>query len=199
MVTQEYRIGQFEAERVRFISERENDMYLISIYFDENADNKIRRLIHKVAEKSENRYMIEAGVPPHITISAFETDQVNKVIDLFDCKVHDIKAGKLQWVSIGVFNPHVIFLSPVLNEYLHKLSVFVNETVSCVDNVSISRFYLPLQWMPHTTIGKKLSVEEMLMAFKTLQNNFRMFEGTVTKIGLAKTNPYQEIRNWDLK
>ena len=56
-----------------------------------------------------------------------------------------------------------------------------------------------MQWMPHTTIAKKLSVEQMQMAFKTVQNNFRMLEGTVTKIGLAKTNPYQEIRNWDLE
>lgn len=174
-------------------------MYLISIYFDENTENKIRRLVHKVAEKSGNHYMVEAKVPPHITVSAFETDQENKIIELFDSKIQEIKCGKLQWVSIGVFNPHVIFLSPVLNEYLHNLSVLVNETVSRVDQVSISRFYLPLQWMPHTTIAKKLSVEELLMAFKTLQNNFRMFDGTVTKIGLAKTNPYQEIRNWDLK
>lgn len=56
-----------------------------------------------------------------------------------------------------------------------------------------------MQWMPHTTIAKKLSVEQMHIAFKTVQNNFRMLEGTVTKIGLAKTNPYQEIRNWDLE
>lgn len=174
-------------------------MYLISIYFDENTENKIRQLIYKVVEKSGNRYMVEAKVPPHITISAFETEQENKVIELFDGKIQEIKSGKLQWVSIGVFNPHVIFLSVVLNEYLHNLSILVNETVSCVESVSISRYYLPLQWMPHTTIGKKLSVEELLLAFKTLQNNFRMFEGTVTKIGLAKTNPYKEIRNWELK
>lgn len=119
-------------------------MYLISIYFDENTENKIRRLIHKVAKKSGNHYMEEAKVPPHITVSAFETDQEKRIIELFDSKIQEIKRGKLQWVSIGVFNPHVIFLAPVLNEYLHNLSVLVNETVSHVDHVSISRFYLPL-------------------------------------------------------
>lgn len=93
----------------------------------------------------------------------------------------------------------VLFLAPVLNEYLHSLSVFANEILSFVGDISISPYYLPMQWMPHTTIAKKLSVEQMQIAFKTVQNNFRMLEGTVTKIGLAKTNPYQEIRNWDLE
>lgn len=64
--------------------------------------------------------------------------------------------------------------------------------------ISMNRCYLPMQWMPHTTIAKKQSVEELFLAFKALQNNFRMFNGTVTKIGLAKTNPYQEIRIWNL-
>lgn len=173
-------------------------MYLISIYFDENTENTIKKLMHKVADKSGNRYMLEAKVPPHITIASFETDQEDKVIELLDYKVCEMKRGTLQWVSIGVFNPHVIFLAPVLSEYLHSISVLVNKTISCVDNISISRFYLPMQWMPHTTIAKKLSVEEMLLAFKALQNNFRMFSGTVTKIGLAKTNPYQEIKIWHL-
>ena len=38
----------------------------------------------------------------------------------------------------------------------------------------------------------------MIIAFKTLQNNFKMFSGQVTKIGLAKTNPYEEIKVWIL-
>lgn len=169
-------------------------MYLISIYFDENTENTIRKLMGKVADKSGNRYMLEAKVPPHITIASFETNQVEKVIELLDDKIHEMKRGTLQWVSIGVFNPHVIYLAPVLSEYLHSLSVIVNETVSSIDNISMNRFYLPMQWMPHTTIAKKLSVEEMLLAFKALQNNFRMFNGAVTKIGLAKTNPYRQYR-----
>ncbi len=176
-------------------------MYLISIYFDEKTNQTIQELVDKVAKKSGNSYMIETKVPPHITIAAFESpreDSIAEVIERLDHKVHEMKRGMLQWVSIGVFNPHVIFLSVVLSEYLHSLSVLVHETISSVDHVSMSRFYLPMQWMPHTTIAKKLSIEEMLLAFKTLQNNYKMFSGTVTRIGLAKTNPYEEIRVWDL-
>lgn len=174
-------------------------MYLISLYFDDKTNKKIKKLIDKVAEESENKYMIEENVPPHITISAFETDEEEKVIESLDLKLKDIKEGDLQWVSIGAFNSRVIFLSVVLNQYLHKLSLLVYEGVESAENVSVSRFYKPLQWLPHTTIGKKLSQDQTLIAFKTLQNNFEMFSGTVTRIGLSKTKPYEEIKEWILK
>lgn len=74
-------------------------MYLISLYFDENTQDKLKYLMKKVAEKSGNPYMIEANVPPHITIAMFDTKEENKVIELFDTKIHEIGKGMLQWVS----------------------------------------------------------------------------------------------------
>lgn len=172
-------------------------MYLVSIYFDNNTDKKIRQYMNRVAEVSGNQYMIEGQVPPHITISAFETKQESKVIEQLDKMAQELKRGTLQWASVGVFLPYVIFLAPVLNEYLHDLSVKVYDSIVDVEGITISRFYQPLQWMPHTTVAKKLTEEEMSVAFKVLQKSFRMFSGEVTRIGVAKTNPYQEIINWD--
>lgn len=174
-------------------------MYLISIYFDDKTNKIIKGLIDRVSKVSGNKYMVEAKVPPHITVSAFETDEEEKVIKELDQKLKEIKKGNLQWVSIGSFNSQVIFLSVVLNEYLHNLSQLVYEGVSSVGNISFSKFYLPLQWLPHTTIAKKLSGEEIIIAFKTLQENFGMFNGEVTKVGLSKTKPYNEIKQWYLK
>lgn len=173
-------------------------MYLISLYFDDKTNKKIQTLINKVAEESGNKYMVDGNVPPHITVSAFETDEEDKIIQSLDLKLRDIKEGNLQWVSIGVFNSQVIFLSVVLNEYLYNLSLIVYEGLEGTNNVSVSKFYKPLQWLPHTTIGKKLSQDEILAAFKILQRDFSIFSGRVTRIGLSKTKPYEEIKEWIL-
>lgn len=173
-------------------------MYLISLYFDNKTNKKIQILIDKVAEESGNKYMIEGKVPPHITISAFETEKEEKVVKSMDLKLKDIKEGELQWVATGVFNSQVIFLSVVLNEYLHNLSLAIYEGLEESGNVAVSKFYKPLQWLPHTTIGKKLSQDEILAAFKVLQRDFSMFSGRVTRIGLSKTKPYEEIKEWHL-
>ena len=173
-------------------------MYLVSIYFDEKTDKIIRRYINQMAEKTGNTFMTEGNVPPHITISAFETKRESAVVEKLEEAVSRINGGTLQWASVGVFLPYVIYLVPVLNEYLQFLSEVIYENISGVENTIISQYYRPYQWLPHTTIGKKLSTEEMKIAFDVLQNSFGMFSGKVERIGLAKTNPYQEIFSWDI-
>lgn len=173
-------------------------MYLVSIYFDEKANKIIQNYINQVAERTGNMFMLDGNVPPHITISAFDTKQEEKAIEALETAVTKLSSEQLQWASVGEFFPYVIYLAPVLNEYLHSMSQTIYDSVKEIEDTEISPYYRPFQWLPHTTIGKKLSKEEMKIAFEVLQNNFAMFSGTVTKIGLAKTNPYCDVTSWDL-
>lgn len=174
-------------------------MYLISIYFDEQTEKHIRNLIRQVADKTGNTFMTAGNVPPHITISAFETKHEQKALSCLEQCAQKLSCDSLFWASVGEFFPHVIYLAPVLNEYLHQMSVDVYDAISDIEDISISRYYRPLQWLPHTTIGKQLTTEEMSVAFEVLQHQFGSFEGTVTRIGLAKTNPYRDLAVYELK
>lgn len=137
--------------------------------------------------------------PPHITVSAFEAREEENVKEILKERFSTLSKGKLTWCSVGTFFPYVIYLAPVLNEYAHNISKEIYECLSGADGVEISKFYRPFQWMPHTTIGKKLSKEEMKTAFEILQENFSVFEGTVTHIGLAKPNPHRDLMCVELK
>ena len=174
-------------------------MYLLSIYFDEKTNKIIQRYINQVAEKTGNRFMTEGSVPPHITISAFETQDEKSAIEELDSLVKELRKGNLTWASVGQFFPYVIYIAPVLNEYLQGLSKQMYDNLSALDGIFISPYYQPFQWLPHTTIAKKLSKEEMQIAFEVLQNSFGMFEGEVVKIGLAKPNPHRDIATWELR
>ena len=173
-------------------------MYLVSLYFDNKSAMKIQGFINKVAEKSGNDFMTYNNVPPHITIASFQTDEEDKVIEIFDRRIKDIDRGMITWASIGVFKSSVIFLAPVLNEYLHNLSVSIYEGISLIENISISKYYVPFNWIPHTTIAKKLTKEELMLAFQELEKNFTIFSGKVTRIELSRTNPYEVIIAWDI-
>lgn len=173
-------------------------MYLVSLYFDERSSKKIQKLINRVSYKSGNNFMIEGCVPPHITIAAFQTDREEEIIKLLDKKIKSINSDSITWASIGVFKSSVIFLAPVLNEYLHNMSIDINAAIAEVENLKINKFYLPFQWMPHTTIAKKLNRDELILSFQELEKNFNIFNGIVTKIGLSKTNPYEDIKLWNL-
>ena len=168
-------------------------MYLVSVYFDEQTNRHIQQYINAVAKATGNCFMLAGKVPPHITVSAFETKTVEKVIPSLEKSFERLQQGTVQWASVGVFLPYVIYVAPVLNQYLHRMSEEIYKGLEFFEEASVSTHYRPLQWMPHTTIGKKLSKEEMRVAFEVLQNQFGMFQGQVVRIGLAKTNPYEDI------
>ena len=143
--------------------------------------------------------MVEGEVPPHITIAAFQSNREEEINEKLNEMVEAFKRDKITWASIGIFKSSVIFLAPVLNEYLHDLSVQINDSIADIKDISINNFYRPFQWMPHTTIAKKLTREELMIAFQEVEKNFSIFSGVVTRFGLSKTNPFEEIAAWNLE
>lgn len=172
-------------------------MYLISVYFDKKTEERIQSYINDVEMSCGNTFMIENCVPPHMTISAFETRDEACVVEMLDSAMSNIKKNKMEWVTVGFF-PTVIFIQPVLNEYLHNLSSMVYDSLVNLPNTKVSKYYKPFSWLPHATIAKQLSDEEMRMAFDVLHKSFGVFEGEIVRIELAKKNPYRVIASWEL-
>lgn len=172
-------------------------MYAITLYFDETTQGKIQEMIFSVSEDCGNKYMIENRIPPHITVAAVEIENEKELIQRIDSFIAQIKGGDINWASIGVFNPYVLFLAPVLNEYLQYMCKYINRQLNMfmpADN----GHYLPNCWVPHTAIATKLSEDEIHLAFKSLQKQFVFFTGKATELVLAKCNSYKEVKKWVL-
>ena len=163
-------------------------MYLISLYFDEGTNKKIQLYMEQIAQRTGNMAMIDGKVPPHITLSAFVT-----------AMEQEFEKGQIFWCSVGMFLPHTIYLSPVLNAYLQKLSESVFSKIRYLEEVRIQIRYQPFSWFPHTTLGKRLNQAEMREAFVVMQNQFAPFTGEAVEIGLARTNPYRNLCKIKLK
>ena len=172
-------------------------MYLVSLYFDVKTENCIREYVNRVSKVAKNYFMIENHVPPHMTISAFESLKEDEIVGALDTAMSEIKRNKIEWVTVGTF-PTVIFIQPVLNEYLHNISSVIYESIANIPDTKVSRYYKPFSWLPHATIAKQLSADEMRKAFDALQKSFGTFEGKIVRIELAKKNPYQVIASWEL-
>ena len=84
-------------------------MYLVSIYFDEKTNDIIKRHINQVAEHTGNTFMTDAKVPPHITISAFETREEGVAIEALERAVSQLTTGTITWASVGQFFPYVLY------------------------------------------------------------------------------------------
>lgn len=168
-------------------------MYLISVYFDDNANKIITRYVERIAAITGNTYMVDNQVPPHMTISSVEARSGEVLIPHVKTLENTIKCGEIHFVSVGMFLPYVMYLTPVLNEYLMDMSERVYRAVCDVPDVSISKVYQPMQWLPHITLGKKLDKEQMRKAFQVMQEGFGPFTAEIVKMGLASTNPHRDI------
>ena len=173
-------------------------MYLISLYFDDKTNRILQRYIGQIAEKTGNMFMTENHVPPHMTVSAIEARNVDVLRPVFESLKGKMKSGSVQFVSVGQLLPYVFYTTPVLNSYLLDVSQQVYETMKDIDETTISKYYKPLSWLPHVTLGKTLSKEQMQLAFQVMQESFIPFEGSVTEIGLAKVNPHEDVVRFEL-
>lgn len=78
-------------------------MYLVSIYFDEKRPVECRDTSLRLQKKRKSIYDRE-NVPPHLTISAFETRSEDQVISLFEETRDMFQSGEIIWCSVGAFS-----------------------------------------------------------------------------------------------
>lgn len=168
-------------------------MYLISVYFDDKSNKIISNYINKIAQKTGNTFMTDNDVPPHLTIMSVEAREEKKLTEVMEQLERSLTKGQIQLVSVGVLLPYVLYAAPVLNLYLEDMIEQVHDMVKHIPEVRMSRYYQPMKWLPHITLGKKLSKEQMQEAFSVMQELFAPMEVTVAEIGLAKTNPHQDL------
>ncbi len=182
--------------------------YAITLYFDDTATTQIRTLTSNLAAITSNDYMIANSVPPHLTLGMFHADdsELEKMETLFGEFVRAVQDEfSEQELPIAFAGPDnfldkVIFLKPEdacrnnlchLNEQLHQLFLPHFEPA---DN----RNYLPGNWVPHVALGVKLTHEGFEKGMEFLKNAQAIPSGRCTQIGLARCNPYNEIKNYNL-
>ena len=167
-------------------------MYLVSAYFDKETNKKLQNYMKAIATETGNTFMTENKVPPHMTISAIEAKNIEVLAPKFETLKGKIWTGKIKIVSMGQLLPYVFYATPVLNQYLEELSGEVYNAFSGIDETRISKYYQPHSWLPHITLGKTLTSEQMTEAFQVMQKLFVPMEATIVELGLAKVNPHED-------
>lgn len=173
--------------------------YAITLEFDKETENKIQELIDEVAETTGCDYMKRSKIPPHVTVSAIVSENEAALLSEMESIAEAMNKGSAWFANIGVFNPLVIYLGPVMNEFLQDTCRTVNERLLKFAEVGNRGQYLPNQWVPHAAIAVKLTPDALKEAFSIVQEKFTAFGATAEKIVLARAEPYEELGSWKLK
>lgn len=173
-------------------------MYLISVYFDEKTNATLCRQIQMIAKQTGNTFMVDRNVPPHLTISQIEARDESVLLPYMESLRGMIGRGEIRIVAAGMLLPYVLCAMPVLNGYLQEVSETVYRNFSEIPETTIFKYYKPMSWMPHITLGKTLNKEQMQQAVMVMQEQFVPLHATVTEIGLAKVNPHEDLLRFAL-
>lgn len=167
-------------------------MYLVSAYFDSETNKILQGYINKIAAVTGNDFMVKNNVPPHLTLSAIEARGVDVLLPAFESLAGEIKQGEISIITVGQLMPQVIYVAPYLNDYLSTLEQSVFDCLAGIPETTVSNYYKPFSWLPHITLAKTLTREQMLDAVKVMQD-FKSIRAKIVKIGLAKVNPHEDV------
>ena len=169
------------------------------LYFDSITEQKINTLILKTADETGNKYMVDNKIPPHITISLFQYDEaIDTIIGTIENNITIFNRGNVKIAPIGIFNPNVLFLMPIVNDYLIESNKKITKIINAKNKISFDKNYLENQWVPHISLGVKLNEDELINGVRMLVKNFEALDTKTNRIGLAKCNPYKDIKIWEI-
>ena len=92
--------------------------YAVTIEFDQETESKIHEMIDEVAKATGCDLMKVSKIPPHVTVAALVSDQESALIAEMESIAESMQKGAVWFANIGVFTPFVLYLGPVLNEFL---------------------------------------------------------------------------------
>lgn len=173
--------------------------YAVTLEFDDKTKSIIQEMIDEVAKITGCNHMKQSKIPPHITVSALVSDKETELLSEMDGIAESINKEFVLLANIGVFNPFVIYLGPVMNEFLHDTCKISNERLLKYADVGNRGRYLLNHWVPHVAIAVKLTPKALKKAFAIVHEKFSPFEATVEKIVFARAEPYEELKSWKLK
>ena len=175
-----------------------NKMFHLALYFDEKTNQKFSFLNKKVEKELHQNYLENHHIPFHLTIATYKEIEEKKFIEQANQLFEKESSQELYFVSLGCFKKSTLYLLPVYNEFLNQLILKIYQTFDEYVSISQKNRYLPYHFVPHVSISRKLNEQQTNQAFKILNHYFEPFYGKVIQVALVKTNPYQEIKIWDL-
>ncbi len=173
--------------------------FAVTLEFDKESENKMQEMIDEVARVTGSDRMKQENVPPHVTVCCLEGEDETVLLSEMEEIASAMSKSVIRFANIGVFNPLVIYLGPIMNEFLQNTCRTVNERLLQHAEVGNKGNYLPNHWVPHAGIAVKLTPEVLKEAFAIVQEKFRPFDATAERIVLVKAEPYEELQAWELK
>lgn len=160
-------------------------VYAVELYLDKTCEREIIKLAELLPKANLTGGFPFWKRPPHVTLGMFTEIDETKAEEKLKKLVRPWKKAQANFSSAGAFPDGVLFISPVMNEFIYTVHVEVHES-----------FHYPKQgherysygnWLPHLTLVEyKDNIETLMEAFKILLENFSTLSGEFDRVALVR-------------
>lgn len=174
--------------------------YAVSLHFSQKVNEIVISTLQAIANETENRFMIENKIPPHITIGAFHAarEEEAKLLQLVENFARDQKAGSVQFSEVGDFNGKVLFLKPEKNLFLSEINKELHTLLLPEFEKAENGYYLPDIWFPHTTLATRLNQSQFSAAKEVAKKISLPLEVAIEELAVYQCSPFLELKKFGL-
>lgn len=131
-------------------------------------------------------------VEPHITFAVYDALDPEPFADMLDAFSADMPISTVTLSSIGIFpGPQsVLFAAPVVSEGLLVLHRGFHAAAASVGPACLP-YYLPGNWVPHVTLGERLSPEETGAVVSGAMGLWQPVTASLNRISLVAFHPVE--------
>ncbi|SEQ09236.1 2'-5' RNA ligase superfamily protein [Treponema bryantii] len=174
--------------------------YAVSLHFSQKVNEIVISTLHAIADETENRFMIEKKIPPHITIGAFHAarEEEAKLLQFVEEFSQGQKAGSVQFREVGNFNGKVLFLKPEKNLFLSEINKELHTLLLPEFEKAENGYYLPDIWFPHTTLATRLNQSQFSAAKEIAKKISLPLEAAIEELAVYQCSPFFELKKFGL-
>lgn len=174
--------------------------YAISLHFPPDVNQMISSAVKSIAVATGNSFILEKNIPPHITLGAFHASKndESKLISIVEEFSKNQKTGAIQFKEIGNFKKKVLFLKPEKNAFLSQINSELHLLMLSEFEKAENGYYLPENWLPHTTLATRLNQNLFGKAFRIAEQIRLPLETCANEIAVYKCSPFKELKKFML-
>ncbi|MFZ2258614.1 MAG: 2'-5' RNA ligase family protein [Clostridiaceae bacterium] len=160
-------------------------VYAVELYLDRACEKEIIKLVELMPTANLTGGFHFWKRAPHITLGMFTEIDEEKAEEKLKKLVRQWKRAQANFTTVGAFPDGVLFISPVMNEFIYTVHVDVHESFH-YPKTGYERYSYG-NWLPHLTLVEyKGNNETLLEAFKVLMENFSTLTGGFDRVALVK-------------
>ena len=168
--------------------------FAVEMYFDSEAEARIRCLWDQLANAEVSSFMIDIGARPHLSLAVYPSVDSEALCRELASFARSFDPISLEFASIGVFpgNEGVVYSAPTVTpELLAAHRRYHDQMQRLAPNCM--RYYHPGKWTPHCTIATGVNVERRSQAVELCHSSNALGPFTIKEIGLIEFRPVRTI------